>query len=130
MAERPDPTPGTATILVAHGSRNPRAQTAHEALVESVRGVTEPGLGVLLPAYLEMAEPGIAAAIDSAVDAGASEVRVLPCFLHPGNHVEVDIPEILAGARRRHPDIGITQLPHLGSDSGLVELLAAMVGTP
>ena len=74
-----------------------------------------------------MAEPGIGEAIDSAVAAGATEVSVLPCFLHPGNHVMKDIPAIVEEASVRHAGVEISTTGHLGAEPALVEVLAGMV---
>jgi sirohydrochlorin ferrochelatase len=118
--------PGTpqdhrVVLLVAHGSRNPAAQAAHAALVDALAAATD---ATVRPAYLEMAEPSIPDAIDHAVDAGATHLRVLPCFLHPGNHVLVDIPALVEAARERHRGARIDLLGHLGADPSLVGLLA------
>ena len=80
-----------------------------------------------MPAYLELAEPSIPAAIDSAIAAGATQVRLVPHFLGPGNHVMVDIPEIVAAARQRHPGIEVELSEYLGADPALIDLLAARV---
>jgi sirohydrochlorin ferrochelatase len=121
------PTPTdlqSVTILVAHGSRNPTAQAAHEQLAESLGAATGSDIR---PAYLEMAEPSISGAIDTAVTDGATEVFVLPCFLHPGNHILVDIPELLARSRERHSGVRIDTGRHLGAMPALVDLLAEEV---
>jgi len=79
------------------------------------------------PAYLEITEPSIPDAIDAAVRDGAGEVRLLPYFLHPGNHVAVDLPRIVDEARTRHPATAVVLLEHIGADPGLIELLSARV---
>lgn len=119
----PDAAP-RVTLLVAHGSRNPAAAEAHERLVRDVAAAA--GADVR-PAYLEMSEPSIPAAIDAAAADGAQRVQVLPCFLHPGNHVLVDIPALVDAARRRHPGVEMELLDHLGADTGLIQLLAQRV---
>ncbi|MEZ5350276.1 MAG: CbiX/SirB N-terminal domain-containing protein [Microthrixaceae bacterium] len=111
------------TVLVAHGSRNPRSQEAHAALVDEV--AVQSGR-TTVAAYLEMAEPGIPDAIDAAVASGAAEVVVVPCFLHPGNHVLVDIPAVVDEARERHAEVPITLTAHLGSSAALVPVLAEL----
>ncbi|MCP4433868.1 MAG: cobalamin biosynthesis protein CbiX [Actinomycetia bacterium] len=117
-----------ATILVAHGSRNEAAQRAHEQLVDAVAArLAGDDAARVLAAYLEMADPDIATAIDSAVANGAMAVRILPCFLHPGNHVEVDIPAIARVAADDHPEVSIEVLSHLGSHEALVGMLADML---
>lgn len=79
------------------------------------------------PAYLELAEPSISDAIDAAVEQGARTIRLVPHFLGPGNHVAVDIPEIVEAARTRHPGVELELAEYLGADPGLVELLASRV---
>ncbi len=112
------------TLLVAHGSRNPAAATAHEALCVAVG---ERAGAPVRPAYLELTTPSIADAVDAAVADGATRVRVVPHFLGPGNHVLVDIPTIVEAARERHASVEIELAEHLGADPALVELLAARV---
>lgn len=121
-----DPQP-PVVLLIAHGSRNPDAATAHEQLCEEVQERTAAdGAEVRVrPAYLEIAEPTIPAAIDAAVAEGARSVRLLPHFLAPGNHVQRDLPRIVGEASERHPGVAIELEEHTGADPGMVDLLAA-----
>lgn len=122
--------PADVTVLVAHGSRNPASADAHRQLCAAVAAACSTAAGVaveVVPAYLELSEPSIPDAIDTAVREGATTVRVLPHFLGPGNHVQVDIPEIVAAAIERHPELDIELAEHLGADPALVDLLAARV---
>jgi sirohydrochlorin ferrochelatase len=126
----PPPTSTHVTLLVAHGSRNPLAASAHEQLCDAVAASCEVSSGtevVVRPAYLELTSPSIPEAIDAAVAEGATSVRVLPHFLGPGNHVSVDIPAIVDAGRSRHPGVSIELAEHLGADPALVELLAVRV---
>ena len=131
MTGSPTQQPATeVTLLVAHGSRNPRAAEAHEQLCRAVARAASASTGDAVqvePAYLEITEPSIADAIDAAVARGARTVQVLPHFLGPGNHVLVDIPGIVDAARSRHPDVRIELSEHLGADPALVDLLAARI---
>lgn len=113
-------------LLVAHGSRNPRAAREHEQLCERVEArLAENGDGLSVrPAYLEISAPSIPDAISRAVAEGATTVRVLPHFLNAGNHVLVDLPAIVEESRAAHPGSRIELLDHLGADPALVGLLA------
>ena len=111
-------------LLIAHGSRNPAAQADHERLCERVGAAA--GVPVR-PAYLELAEPDIAGAIDDAVAGGAGRVRLVPVFLHSGNHVARDIPGAVTAARAAHPGVVIELDEHVGADPGLVDLIAARI---
>jgi sirohydrochlorin cobaltochelatase len=116
-----------AVLLIAHGSRNPAAQADHGRLCELVG--TAAGVTVR-PAYLELAEPSIADAVDAAVADGADRVRLVPLFLHTGNHVARDIPGIVDAAREADPDVTIQLDEHVGADPGLVDLIAGRIQPP
>lgn len=116
--------PGTAVVLAAHGSRLRDANDAHLALSE--RCAERLGLPVM-PGFLELAEPTIAAAIEAAISGGAERVLVLPYFLHPGNHTAQDIPAIIERARERHLDATIDLLALFGADGRLSDLIADQV---
>jgi len=123
--------PGTnVVLLVAHGSRNPRAAPEHEELCARVARQASELAGEpveVRPAYLEITEPSVPAAIDEAVAGGAATVVVVPHFLGSGNHVLEDLPALVAGARSRHPGVDVQLREHLGADPGLVDLLARRV---
>src|SRR5690606_24193749 len=73
----------TVVILVAHGSRNPRAAEEHEQLCDLVeRRLAANGTPApVRAAYLEIASPSIPEAIAAAVASGAATVQLLPHFL-------------------------------------------------
>lgn len=82
----------------------------------------------VMPAFLEISEPSIGDAIDDAIAGGAKSVTVLPLFVHVGNHVERDIPDIVRRARDRHPGVPVHLRPHIGSGANFVRLVAHAVG--
>ncbi len=116
--------PASITLLVAHGSRNPRVVADHTALCNAV---AERTATTVLPAFLEISEPAIGEAIEDAVRSGAIRVTVLPLFVHVGNHVERDIPAIVAAARDRHPDLDLVLTGHIGAAPGFIELVATWI---
>jgi sirohydrochlorin cobaltochelatase len=114
----------THVVFIAHGSRAAEANDAHRTAAERLAATT--GLPVV-PAFLELAEPGIGAGIDAAVAAGAERVLVLPHFLYPGRHVQRDIPGEVEEAVARHPEVTVELLGASGADDGVLDLLAAQV---
>ncbi len=128
------PNPSTVVLIVAHGSRNPRASEEHERfctrVAESLDAAAS-GAGELAvrPAYLETSEPSLPTAIDAAVGAGAKTIRILPHFLNSGNHVLVDLPRIVDAEAGRHPDVEIRLEAHLGVHPGLVDLTVRRIAT-
>ena len=118
----------TVVVLVAHGSRAETANDAHRTLCERVASAA--GVPVV-PAFLELAEPSIPEGIDRAVALGATGVRVVPYFLHPGRHLREDLPRIVAEASDRHGATASIELTtHVGDDPRMVQLLVDLAQGP
>ncbi|MFG3245478.1 sirohydrochlorin chelatase [Streptomyces sp. NPDC048187] len=88
-------TTGTATrgdapalVVVAHGSRDPRALSTVSALLDRVR-VLRPALPVRL-GHIELNEPLLP---DTLTALGDGEAVLVPLLLGRGHHVKRDIPE-------------------------------------
>ncbi|GAA2732068.1 sirohydrochlorin chelatase [Streptomyces nogalater] len=96
---RPVPPPGSrrpappALVLVAHGSRDPRALTTVRALEARVRAL-RPGLPVRL-GHIELNEPLLP---DTLAALGDTRAVLVPLLLGRGYHVKQDIPELAAQA--------------------------------
>jgi len=89
------PAPPTL-VLVAHGSRDPRALSTVEALAGRVREL-RPGLTVRL-GHIELNEPLLPGTLDSL---GTGEAVLVPLLLSRGHHIKRDIPEMADAARAR-----------------------------
>jgi len=90
---RPGPP---ALVVVAHGSRDPRALSTVSALLDRIRE-QRPGLPVRL-GHIELNEPllpGTLAAL------GTARAVLVPLLLSRGYHVKQDIPEMAAAAEAR-----------------------------
>src|SRR5690606_40316673 len=91
---RPAPPP---LVVVARGSRAPRALTPVTALLDRVRAL-RPGLPVHL-GHVELNAPLLPDTL-AALDARATGRAVLvPLLFGRGHHVKRDIPALAAGAR-------------------------------
>ncbi|MEW6489404.1 MAG: CbiX/SirB N-terminal domain-containing protein, partial [Thermodesulfobacteriota bacterium] len=93
----------TAVILLGHGSRLPEANAALDGVARQVAALL--GETRVEVAFLQMAQPGLAAAADRGAAAGARTVVIVPFFLFPGAHVRDDIPHELEQLRLRHPGV-------------------------
>ncbi|WNM34981.1 sirohydrochlorin chelatase [Streptomyces sp. Li-HN-5-11] len=111
---RPGPP---ALVLVAHGSRDPRALTTVAALMERVREL-RPRLPVRL-GHIELNEPLLPDTLAGLGDFAAGAVLV-PLLLSPGYHVKQDIPQMAQAAPVRTRVAG-----PLGPHPLLVETLHA-----
>ncbi|MFF6782577.1 CbiX/SirB N-terminal domain-containing protein [Streptomyces sp. NPDC012510] len=85
--------PRPALVLVAHGSRDPRALATVRALMDRVRE-QRPGLSVHL-GHIELNEPLLP---DTLAALGDREAVLVPLLLSRGYHVKRDIPEMVAEA--------------------------------
>ena len=83
-----------------------------------------PGVRVAV-AFLEFMTPTLGEAIDEAVLAGARRVSIAPLFWAEGGHLKREVPELIAAAQARHPQLRIDRWPVLGHSA---EVLAALAG--
>ncbi|MFF7469953.1 CbiX/SirB N-terminal domain-containing protein [Streptomyces sp. NPDC008092] len=93
LSPRPGPP---ALVLVAHGSRDPRALSTVRALVDRVRAL-RPGVPVHL-GHIELNAPLLP---DTLATLGDAEAVLVPLLLGRGHHVKRDIPETAAAADAR-----------------------------
>jgi sirohydrochlorin ferrochelatase len=100
------PAPGPAVVLVAHGSRDPRAAAATEALARAA-GRANPGWEVRA-AYLDHAGPRPLQVLEG-LTPGRRAV-VVPLLLTEAYHGRVDIPAILTEAAGLPVDVRLTEV--------------------
>jgi sirohydrochlorin ferrochelatase len=74
-------------------------------------------------AFLELAEPSIPDGIQRCIDAGASQVTVLPYFLSAGRHVAEDIPAEVRIKQQERPEVDIRIADYLGGSAEIPALL-------
>ncbi|MCP1674973.1 sirohydrochlorin ferrochelatase [Natronocella acetinitrilica] len=113
--------------LIAHGSRREASNDEVRRLAQALERRAGDTLGGVRCGFLELAEPSIPDVIGHCVEAGASEVLVMPYFLSAGRHVAEDVPREVAIATKRYPGISIDVMEYLGADAGLLELMLAAV---
>lgn len=93
----PPLTGDAALVLVAHGSRDPRAADATRALVRAV-ATLRPGADVRA-SYLDHAGPRPGEVLTALESAGCARAVLVPLLLTAAYHGRVDIPEVLRTAR-------------------------------
>jgi sirohydrochlorin ferrochelatase len=116
-----DPSPQTAVLLIAHGSRR---AAANDDLVELAKLVSERGGYRLVEvSYLELAEPTIAAGGRRCVERGARRVLMLPYFLSAGVHVVNDLEAQRASLAAEFSETEFVLCPHLGLHPLMAEIV-------
>jgi sirohydrochlorin ferrochelatase len=87
----------TPLVLVAHGSRDPRAARATRALVRAV-AAARPGLDVRA-SYLDHTLPHPGQVLSVLEAAGHERVTLVPLLLTAAYHGRVDVPDVVRSAR-------------------------------
>lgn len=108
----------TGLIVAAHGSRRAESNEEIKRFAQNLATTLEQ-IHFVAPAFLELATPSIADAIQNAITAGCREIIVVPYFLAAGRHVIKDVPAIVAQCQQENPEIKIRLTQHLGVSQGL-----------
>ncbi|GAM09629.1 sirohydrochlorin ferrochelatase [Geobacter sp. OR-1] len=115
----------TAILLMAHGSRIPEANDAAQEIAAMVRKMT--GYDIVEVSYREMHLPNIQQGIDACVAQGAERILLMPYFLFIGAHVREDLPEEMAQAQERYPNVEFAMGNHLGVHRKLAEVVVERI---
>ncbi|MBI4459385.1 MAG: CbiX/SirB N-terminal domain-containing protein [Acidobacteria bacterium] len=110
----------TAILIFAHGSTVPEANQSVVRLAEEVSPKAK------LPvrcAFLELAQPDLAASIAGLVADGIRRIVIIPYFLSMGVHVRQDLPRLIEQQRARYPEVEILMSQSLESHPGMVEVI-------
>jgi sirohydrochlorin ferrochelatase len=114
-------------VIVDHGSRHAPAN----AVVVEVARLVQLRAGNRAEvrfAHMELCEPSLPRVIDECAAAGATSVTVQPLFLAAGKHASRDIPDLVADAGRRHPQVEFELGRVIGADPLLAEIVSARCG--
>ena len=111
-------------LLVAHGSRRQASNVEVTEIAQLLRKRVAGQYPLTGCAFLELAEPSIPEGIEKLIQAGATEIVILPYFLSAGRHIQEDVPGIVQSVQEKHPNIKMTIAPYLGEDEKVVDLLA------
>jgi sirohydrochlorin ferrochelatase len=115
----------TAVLLMAHGSRIPEANDAVREIAAMVKEMTE--FTIVEVSFREQHLPNIQQGIDACAARGAERILLMPYFLHMGAHVQEDLPEEMAAAKSRHPQIEFAMGRHLGVHRKLAEVVVERI---
>ncbi len=115
----------TAILLMAHGSRIAEANDAARQIAAMVREMT--GYEIVEVSFREQHLPNIQAGIDACVAQGAKRILLIPYFLFVGAHVQEDLPEEMAEAKKRYPQVEFAMGTHLGAHRKLAEIVVERI---
>jgi sirohydrochlorin cobaltochelatase len=116
-----------AYIVIAHGSREVKANTAFEGFVRVFRK-TFPKRQVY-GAFLGMAKPSVPDSLEKAIREGAGNIFILPLMFFPGRHIKEDIPKMIAEAKMKHPQVDFHYAGPVAEHPMMSKLLKANIRT-
>ncbi|MEO7744495.1 MAG: CbiX/SirB N-terminal domain-containing protein [Usitatibacter sp.] len=112
-------------VVFAHGARDPEWARPFEKIRDRVRA-SRPECPIEL-AYLELMAPTLAEAIASLAAEGASSITVFPLFMAQGGHLRNDLPLILDGIRKSHPNLPISLETAIGEVPEILEAISGWI---
>jgi sirohydrochlorin ferrochelatase len=106
---------------MAHGSRHAAANDDLVDLADRIRALAR--YSVVVPSFLELAEPDIPSACRRCVEQGARRVIMVPYFLSAGVHMLRDLTAIRDDMSRLYPDVQFTLANPMGRHPLLLDIV-------
>ncbi len=107
-------------LLVGHGSRHQQGNVEIELFAKQWRE-QHPDWRIEV-CFIEFAEVLLDEGFDNAAK-NSERVLVIPLILNAAGHVKMEIPEHLAKARLRHPNVVFDYGKHLGVNSAILKIV-------
>jgi sirohydrochlorin ferrochelatase len=110
-----------AIILLGHGSRVPEAGKHMERVAAGLK--KRYGYHIVEICYMSRLGPHFPEIFEKCVALGATDVTVIPYFLHDGLHLVLDIPEMMQEIAVEYPQVRLVLGKNLGFDDVLIDLV-------
>jgi sirohydrochlorin cobaltochelatase len=110
----------TTILLVGHGSRNQAGNDEIQDFRQQWQAL-HPDWRIEL-CYIELAEVLLDEGLRRAAQS-ADKVIVVPLILSAAGHVKTEIPEHIAEARERFPEVEFIYAPHIGANEDILRIL-------
>lgn len=108
-------------IFFGHGARDMRWREPFDRLCELWRDQhTEIQVE---PAFLELMEPSLEAAVLSLVNQGAHAIKIIPVFFGQGGHLRNDFPLLLQACQESFPNIHLSATQAVGEDIAVLQAI-------
>lgn len=110
-----------AVILLGHGSRVEKAGGDMERVAAILK--ERHGFPMVEYCFMSRLPPHFPETLAGLVARGATQVLVIPYFLHTGLHIRLDIPEMMQHEAAKYPGLRLQLGGNLGYDDILVDLV-------
>jgi sirohydrochlorin ferrochelatase len=114
-------------VVAAHGSRSELATAEIFNFTNTLDTELKPFYNDCKPAFLEMSAPSIQSSITELIEAGATQIHILPYFLTSGVHVRTDIPAIVNKLTQQFCKVQFTLLKPIGLASQMLNVVTSVV---
>jgi sirohydrochlorin ferrochelatase len=92
-------------VLFAHGSK---LEAANEEVRESARVLARAGgYAHVEAAFLDLAKPDLAGAVEALIARSLTAILVIPYFLTTGRHQDRDLPALVERLAAAHPEVEV-----------------------
>lgn len=108
-------------VIIAHGSKR---KEANDEIITMVKMIQERDQNnIYQAAFMQFDAIDLSQAVQYVLDRGVQKVVIVPYFLVTGNHISVDIPELIKTEKQKHPDIEFLIARHLNGHPALVDIV-------
>jgi len=114
-------TENTAIIILGHGSKVKKANTALLRIIRDIK--SKGGLKIIEPSYLQLHDPNIQATVKKIVEKGCKKIVIVPFFLFMGNHVLRDIPNEIKRQAQLYKDVEFIYAKNIGQDKRISDIV-------
>ncbi len=112
-----------ALIIAAHGSRKKESNLEIASLTQNISNKAKGDFDIIDFAFLQFAAPLLENKINEVVKKGVEEIVIFPFFIGSGNHILVDIPELVQKSKAAYGHVKFSVTRHLGKIQAIEDVI-------
>ncbi|MCL3781219.1 cobalamin biosynthesis protein CbiX [Prolixibacteraceae bacterium JC049] len=112
-------------ILLGHGSRSEEARNDFNFIIETMREKA-PEKNIY-GAHMELASPSLQEVVAELHAQNITDIFILPYFLYNGNHIKIDIPEIIEELKAKYPEMQFELGQPIGKNPAMADIILQQV---
>ena len=110
-------------LLIAHGSKKKESKEEILRLTQKLRDLLKGQYDIVSSAFLQRASPSVPDKMREYIDSGVTEILIVPYLLATGQHVAMDIPDMVDEFRNSYPQLTIRVSSHIGQAAEMPMLI-------
>lgn len=108
-------------LILAHGSRASEVSYVLQSIMDKVK--SKWSYCPIYTASLQFEHPDIEEAVNTMVGKGIKRIVMVPLFLFPGNHMQIDIPALIDRIKKHYPNTEIVLSGYIGDDDRIADIV-------